>query len=99
VTVASQVFVCRGPDCMSRGGQDVYTEMATVVHQEGLSDSVVQTVCGCVAPLCGQGPVVCVYPSGTWYAGVTPGDVAEIVRHDVADGQPVERIVAARLGQ
>jgi (2Fe-2S) ferredoxin len=84
---------------MSRGAQDVYTQVAVSVESQELGDSVVQTVCGCVGPLCGQGPVVCVYPSGTWYAGVTPEDVDEIVRNDVGDSRPVERLVAARLGQ
>lgn len=99
MTPPSHVFVCRGPDCMSRGGQDVYTQVAVAVEREGLGEVVTQTVCGCVAPLCGQGPVVCVYPSGAWYAGVTAEGADEIVREDLGAGRPVERLVAARLGQ
>lgn len=95
----SHVLVCRGPDCMSRGAQDVYTEIALAVEREGLSDAVTQTVCGCVGPLCGQGPVVCAYPSGAWYVGATPADAGEIVREDLAGGRPVERLAASRLGQ
>lgn len=99
MSVSAHVLVCRGPDCMSRGAQDVYTQVAVEVEQQGLGEVVVQTVCGCVGPLCGQGPVVCVYPSGTWYAGVSPVDAAEIVRDDVAGSHPVGRLMAARLGQ
>jgi (2Fe-2S) ferredoxin len=93
----AHVLVCRGPECSSRGAHDVYTEMAAQVFAQGLSHEVVQTQCGCVAPLCGQGPVVCSYPSGVWYAGVSPGDVAGIVSRDLADGEVVEHLVAARL--
>lgn len=93
----AHVLVCRGPECSSRGAQDVYTEMATQVHVQGLDDEVVQSQCGCVGPLCGRGPVVCSYPSGAWYAGVTPADVAGIVRHDLGRGEVVEELMASRL--
>jgi (2Fe-2S) ferredoxin len=93
----AHVLVCRGPECSSRGAQDVYTEMAAQVFAQGLSEEVVQTQCGCVGPLCGQGPVICSYPSGVWYAAVDPADVAEIVREDLAKGEVVEHLVAARL--
>ena len=93
----AHVLVCRGPDCLSRGAQDVYTQMASEVHAQGLDEDVVQTQSGCVGPLCGQGPVVCCYPTGAWYAGVGPGDVPEIVRTDLAGGGVVVELMAARL--
>ncbi|MGD9571717.1 MAG: ferredoxin [Thermoleophilia bacterium] len=92
------VLVCRGPDCLSRGAQDVYTALAAETHRLGLSDEeVVQSVCGCVGPVCGAGPVVCCYPTGAWYTGVTPDDVPEIVQHDIAGGRVVERLEARRV--
>jgi (2Fe-2S) ferredoxin len=94
--VRGQLLVCRGPDCMSRGAQAVYTAVADALLAEGLEDEVVQTQCGCVGPLCGRGPVVLSYPGGAWYAGVTPADAAEIAREH-AGGRPVERLLAARL--
>lgn len=95
----AHLLVCRGPDCASRGAQDVYTAFATEIHHQGMSeDDVVQTQCGCVAPLCGAGPVVCAYPTGAWYAGVTPEDVSVIVRSDIGRGEVVERLEARRLG-
>ncbi len=88
----THLLVCRGPDCTSRGSHDVYTAFATAVHEAGLDEDVVQTETGCVRPLCGTGPVVCCYPTGAWYAGVAPGDVAEIVSRDLAQGEIVERL-------
>ncbi len=52
----AHVLVCRGPDCASRGAQDVYTAVAWEVERRGLSEEVVQTQCGCVGPLCGERP-------------------------------------------
>jgi (2Fe-2S) ferredoxin len=71
--------------------------MASQVFAQGLADEVVQSQSGCVAPLCGQGPVVCSYPAGVWYAPVMPSDVAAIVGEDLGGGGVVERLVAARL--
>jgi (2Fe-2S) ferredoxin len=50
-----------------------------------------------VGPVCGSGPVVLCYPTGAWYTGVAPGDVAEIVARDLEGGEVVERLAAARL--
>jgi (2Fe-2S) ferredoxin len=82
---------------MSRGAQDVFTELASAVERAGLSGEVVQTQSGCVGPMCGSGPTVCCYPSGAWYGGVRPEDADEIVSGDLAEGRPVERLLAARL--
>lgn len=95
----AHVLVCRGPDCTSRGAQDVYTEMAAQRHARGLEeDEVVQSQTGCISPLCGRGPVVCCYPTGAWYAPVGVADVAEIVARDLGEGAVVERLAAGRLG-
>ena len=82
---------------MSRGAQAVYTEFATEIERQGLSAQVVQTQCGCLAPHCGQGPVVCVYPSGNWYAPVMPADVSDLVSHDLAACHAVDRLVINRV--
>ena len=90
----THLLVCRGPDCTSRGSHVVYTRFAAEVHAAGLDEAVVQTQTGCVGPVCGTGPVVCCYPTGAWYAGVTPDDVPEIVSRDLARGEIVERLEA-----
>jgi (2Fe-2S) ferredoxin len=96
--VRAHVLVCRGPDCASRGAQEVYSALAAEAHRRGLSDEeVVQTQCGCVGPVCGTGPVVLCYPSGAWYTGVAPEDAAEIVAVDLDGGGVVERLAAVRL--
>jgi (2Fe-2S) ferredoxin len=95
--VRAHVLVCRGPDCASRGAQDVYTAIAWEVERQGLLEDVVQTQCGCVGPLCGSGPVVCCYPTGAWYAPVAPADAPAIVGRDLAGGEAVDELAAARL--
>lgn len=46
--------------------------------------------------LCKRGPNVVVYPSGTWYLGLTEPEVPEIVESHLQNGEPVERLSADR---
>lgn len=94
----THLLICRGPDCLSRGAQETYTAFTRELEALGVSDErVVQSQCGCVGPLCGRGPAVCVYPDGTWYAGVSAADAAEVAREHLVGGRPVKRLVAKRL--
>ncbi len=92
------VFVCdqRKPDgvpcCSARGAAEVIDTLRREVHARGLDGEVQVTVCGSLG-LCEHGPNMVVYPEGTWYSGVRPDDVAEIVESHFKNGQPVERLM------
>ncbi len=97
---ARHFFVCckerpahAQPSCGPRGGGEVYNALqeALGAHEE-LWDSVCVTVASCLGP-CFDGPTVVVYPEGTWSAGVSPADAAEIVEKHLVGGQPVERLL------
>src|SRR5512135_2686822 len=95
------LFICenRRPDgapkgsCAARGGEAVRAAFKTELARRGLNEEIRANAAGCL-DLCAQGPVVVVYPEGTWYAGVTPDDVAEIVQDHLIDGTPVARLLA-----
>ena len=94
----AHLLICRGPDCLSRGAQATYTAFTRDLAGRDLpEDEVVQTQSGCIGPACGTGPVVCCYPTATWYGAVTPDDVAEIVEEDLLAGRPVDRLATGRL--
>jgi len=61
-------------------------------RSEELWGKVAVTACGCLGP-CFEGPAIVVYPEGTWYAGVKPEDVEEIVNSHLRGGTPVKRLV------
>jgi len=48
---------------------------------------------GCFG-LCARGPIVVVYPDGTFYQHVKPADVEEIVVEHILKGRPVERLLS-----
>lgn len=41
---------------------------------------------------CAEGPVLVIYPEGTWYTYVDEEDIDEIIEEHVIRGRPVERL-------
>jgi (2Fe-2S) ferredoxin/predicted O-methyltransferase YrrM len=94
------VFVCDQqkpegvPCCSARGSGEVLEVLRREIGARGLADEVQVTTCGSLG-LCEHGPNMIVYPGGTWYSGLTPQDVGEIVVSHFQDGIAVERLVRA----
>ena len=40
--------------------------------------------------ICDQGPILLVWPDGTWYGGVTPERISSILQQHIIQGQPIE---------
>ncbi|HVN05039.1 MAG TPA: methyltransferase [Bryobacteraceae bacterium] len=91
------VFVCDQqkpegvPCCSARGARKVLDALRAEVAAQGLAGQVQLTPCGSLG-LCERGPNLVVYPEGTWYSGVSVGDLPELVRSHFANGHPVERL-------
>lgn len=91
------VFVCDQekpegvPGCAARGSGKTLLALRREVAAQGLADEVQVTACGSIG-LCERGPNMVVYPEGTWYSGVTPADVPEIVASHLREGRPVARL-------
>jgi (2Fe-2S) ferredoxin/SAM-dependent methyltransferase/DNA-binding CsgD family transcriptional regulator len=98
------VFVCDqkkpegAPSCCARGSLKVLETLRAEVAAQGLGDQVQITTCGSLG-LCERGPNMVVYPGGVWYSGVTPADVAEIVREHFGRGQVVRRLARQDAGE
>ena len=92
------VFACDqqkpggAPSCSGRGSAEVLAALRREIARAGLDDTVQLTTTGSLG-LCERGPNLVVYPEGTWYSGVTPADVPEIVREHFAGGRPVARLL------
>ncbi len=96
--VRSQVLICGGTGCVSSGSQKVREEFEKQLELNGLQDEIKLVRTGCFG-LCSLGPIVIVYPDGTFYSRVTPDDVAEIVSEHLLKGRPVERLIYADTGE
>ena len=95
--IRAHVLVCGGTGCTSSGSQSVQAAFLENIEAYGLQDEVKLVQTGCFG-LCALGPVVIIYPDGTFYSRVTPEDVKEIVEEHLLKGRVVERLVYADTG-
>ncbi|NLX82535.1 MAG: NADH-quinone oxidoreductase subunit NuoF [Clostridiales bacterium] len=88
----SHILVCGGTGCTSSGSSLLMDrfEQQLKLHQLDKEVSLVKT--GCFG-LCEAGPVVIVYPEGTFYSRVKVEDVDEIVSEHMLKGRIVRHLV------
>ncbi|MCC8073492.1 MAG: NADH-quinone oxidoreductase subunit NuoF [Clostridiales bacterium] len=96
--VRSHVMICGGTGCTSSGSKKIQEEFKRLIKSYGLADEIQVVQTGCFG-LCALGPVVIVYPDGTFYSRVTVEDVEEIVESHLLKGHIVERLVYADTGK
>ena len=95
--IRAQVLICGGTDCTSSGSKTIQQAFTEQIDIAGLADEVKLVQTGCFG-LCALGPVVIIYPDGTFYSRVTAEDVPEIVSEHLLKGRVVERLVYADTG-
>jgi len=88
----AHVLVCAGSGCVSNDSFDVLSELDKQIKKAGLEEEVRTVKTGCFG-LCVAGPIVVVFPEGTFYCKVTPDDVAEIVEEHLMKGRIVRRLL------
>ncbi|MBQ2390443.1 MAG: NADH-quinone oxidoreductase subunit NuoF [Clostridia bacterium] len=90
--IRAHVLICGGTGCTSSGSIALQAEFAAQLEANGIAEEVKIVQTGCFG-LCALGPVVIVYPDGTFYSRVQKEDIAEIVSEHLLKGRPVERLV------
>ncbi len=96
--IRSHVLICGGTGCTSSGSVQIQQAFKDNIEACGLSEEVKVVETGCFG-LCALGPVVIVYPDGTFYSRVEVGDVKEIVEEHLLKGRKVERLVYSETGE
>ena len=96
--IRAQVLICGGTGCTSSGSKAIQQAFTEQIEIAGLSEEVKLVQTGCFG-LCALGPVVIIYPDGTFYSRVTTDDVPEIVSEHLLKGRVVERLVYADTGE
>ncbi|MBQ4168037.1 MAG: NAD(P)H-dependent oxidoreductase subunit E, partial [Clostridia bacterium] len=90
--IRSHVLICGGTGCTSGGSQAIADNLKLELERLGLQDEVQVIRTGCFG-LCAMGPIMIVYPEGTYYSRVKPEDVKEIAEEHFLKGRVVERLV------
>ena len=88
----SHVLVCGGTGCTSSGSQAIIDTFEAEIEKNGLKDEVAVVRTGCHG-LCALGPIVLIYPEGSFYSMVKKEDVPEIVSEHLLKGRVVTRLL------
>jgi len=94
------VLLCAGPRCATQGSLELWQYLRGRLIARGLAtgkDRALLVRTGCLYP-CNLGPVMVVYPEGTWYCALTARAIDRIVDEQFAQGQVVDAY-ARRPGQ
>lgn len=90
--IRSHVLICGGTGCTSSGSPAIRAHLEKELEAHGLADEIKVVQTGCFG-LCALGPIMIVYPEGTFYSRVTEADVTEIVEEHLLKGRVVDRLV------
>ncbi len=88
----SHVLICGGTGCTSSGSVEIEKALVSEIAKNGLQDEVQVVKTGCFG-LCALGPIMIVYPEGTFYSMVNSEDIKEIVEEHLLKGRVVTRLV------
>ena len=88
----AHVLVCGGTGCTSSGSHQLIERFEQQLKEKGLEKEVKVVRTGCFG-LCEAGPVVIIYPEGTFYSRVKVEDVDEIVSEHLLKGRKVQHLV------
>src|SRR5262245_5510117 len=95
------VFLCLGPDCCHPDvGQAAWETLKKELKDKNLTmtsgpNACYRTKANCLR-ICEGGPIVVVYPEGTWYGGMTAERIPLFVQQHLVEGKPVEEWIFAR---
>ncbi len=90
--IRSHVLICGGTGCTSSGSVALGEKLANELVAKGLENEIKIVKTGCFG-LCSLGPIMIIYPEGTFYSRVTVDDIPEIVEEHLLKGRIVERLV------
>ncbi len=90
--IRSHVLICGGTGCTSSGSMKLHDKLEAELKAKGLDEEVKIVMTGCFG-LCALGPIMIIYPEGTFYSMVTEEDIPEIVEEHLLKGRIVDRLV------
>ena len=86
------IMVCGGTGCVASKSIEIIDKFNEELNARGLQDSAKVVLTGCFG-LCALGPIVIVYPEGSFYSAVELEHVSEIVEEHIKHGRPVEKFL------
>ncbi len=86
------VLVCGGTGCTSSGSPKLIAKLEEEFAAKGLTEKVQLVKTGCFG-LCERGPILIVYPEGSFYSRVELDEIPRIVDEHLIGGNPVKEFL------
>ena len=86
------VLVCGGTGCTSSGSQKIIDAFEAEIKKNGIEDKADVVKTGCHG-LCALGPIVLVYPEGSFYSMLDVENVPKIVKEHLVNGNVVKELL------
>ena len=90
--IRNQLLVCAGGACITSGEKSVKDVLVDELKKNGIEDEVQVIETGCMGA-CDLGPIVVVYPEGTFYQKVTVKNAGLIVNEHLVKGRTVGELL------
>ncbi|MGB9875935.1 MAG: NADH-quinone oxidoreductase subunit NuoF, partial [bacterium] len=86
------VLICTGANCLSSRSLEFKKKLEEELERRQLQEEVNIVGTGCMGP-CQLGPVMIVYPEGSFYVKLKDEDIPQIVEEHFLKGRPVKRLL------
>ena len=90
--IKKHVLICGGTGCTSSKSVQIKEKMEEAIKAAGIENEVQVVLTGCFG-LCALGPIVIVYPEGTFYSRIEIKDAETIVNEHLVGGNPVKNLL------
>ncbi len=86
------VLICGGGACISSHSHEFKKKLLEGIEKKGLTEEVTLVETGCMGP-CELGPMMVVYPDGSFYIKLKDENVDEIIEEHFLKGRPVQKLL------
>ena len=87
----AQVLVCGGDGCATEGAMKITNSIKNELKKHRIENEIEVVRTGCLG-LCNLGPIIIIYPEGTFYSNVSLENVSEIVEEHLVNGRVVKKL-------
>jgi (2Fe-2S) ferredoxin len=77
--------------CHTREAEKLVSKLMEELEERDLSSDIIVNTTSCFG-ICDKGPIMVVYPDGTWYGHLTPAKLETIVEEHLENGKVVTEL-------